>query len=135
MKLLDEINEKKGEIVEFRSFTGALPSPDSSNNPLGYKFSWSPVGVINASQSPASFLYEGEKINIKGNFIMAVPKDVDLYPGFNFRVIPNRDSMKYQQFYHLENHPLKTMMRGTIRYPGFCYTFLVFEALVREFRI
>ena len=110
MKLLDEINEKKGKITEFKSFTGALPSPDASNNPLGYKFSWSPLGVINASQSPASFLYNGEKIKIEGNKIMSIPKDVDLYPGFNFRVIPNRDSMKYQNFYNLENHPLKTVI-------------------------
>ena len=30
----------------FKSYCGGLPSPEASDNPLGYKFSWSPRGAL-----------------------------------------------------------------------------------------
>ncbi|MCD4769841.1 MAG: saccharopine dehydrogenase NADP-binding domain-containing protein, partial [Bacteroidales bacterium] len=51
MRIIDKVHSEGGKIKEFYSLCGALPAPESNNNPFGYKFSWSPKGVILASRS------------------------------------------------------------------------------------
>ena len=46
MELFHELEEKGKKIKSFVSFCGGLPAPEASNNALGYKFSWSPRGVL-----------------------------------------------------------------------------------------
>ena len=46
LKIINEVHAKGGKILSFRSFCGGLPAPEASNNPLGYKFSWSARGVL-----------------------------------------------------------------------------------------
>ncbi|MGZ4091215.1 MAG: saccharopine dehydrogenase C-terminal domain-containing protein, partial [Bacteroidia bacterium] len=46
MKVIDEIKEKGGEVVSFKSFCGGLVAPESNDNPWGYKFSWNPRNVV-----------------------------------------------------------------------------------------
>lgn len=43
------------QIRSFISWCGGLPSPEASNVPLGYKFSWSPRGVLTASGNDATY--------------------------------------------------------------------------------
>lgn len=45
---------------------GGLPAPEAANNPLGYKFSWSPRGALVATRNSASFLHDGETVRIAG---------------------------------------------------------------------
>lgn len=129
MRMLQEIESKSGKVISFKSYCGAIPDPKAAVNPLGYKFSWSPAGVISASQAPAKFLYKGELVDVPSEMLMCVEKYVNIYPGFNSVMIPNRDSMKYEKFYGLDKHPLQTMVRGTLRYPGFCNMFNTFSVL------
>ena len=35
-----------GKVESFISYCGGLPAPEASENPLGYKFSWSPRGAL-----------------------------------------------------------------------------------------
>ena len=35
-----------GKVESFISYCGGLPAPEASDNPLGYKFSWSPRGAL-----------------------------------------------------------------------------------------
>jgi len=42
------VQAKGGRVVKFTSMCGGLPAPEAANNPLGYKFSWSPRGVLTA---------------------------------------------------------------------------------------
>ena len=46
MKIIDEVHEAGGKIKSFLSYCGGLPCPDDNDNPFGYKFSWSPKGVL-----------------------------------------------------------------------------------------
>jgi saccharopine dehydrogenase (NADP+, L-glutamate forming) len=39
--MIEKVHAQGGKIVGFYSFCGGLPAPEASNNPLGYKFSWS----------------------------------------------------------------------------------------------
>ena len=64
MRIIDHIHNKNGRVEEFYSFCGALPAPESADNPLKYKFSWSPKGVILASRNSALYLKKGEKVQI-----------------------------------------------------------------------
>jgi saccharopine dehydrogenase-like NADP-dependent oxidoreductase len=47
-------------IIEYESWCGGLPSPEFVDNPLGYKFTWSPIGAIGALRNDAKFLENGE---------------------------------------------------------------------------
>jgi len=133
MKTLDHVvGQKGGKIESFKSFCGALPAPESSNNALGYKFSWSPIGVLKASQNPCQFKKDGEIVNVTdGTKLTFLNEKVDVaHKGFNFEVVPNRDSMKYiAKYKYLKEKDLKTMMRGTLRFGGFCEVFRLLTLL------
>ena len=46
MECFDEVHTGGGKVESFISYCGGLPAPEHSDNPLGYKFSWSPRGVL-----------------------------------------------------------------------------------------
>lgn len=73
MKLIDDIHERGGIVTGFRSVCGGLPSPASANNPLKYKFSWNPKGVISALQNSARYREDGI------NFEVSVPKGGEIF--------------------------------------------------------
>lgn len=130
MKMIDEAREKGWSVESFVSWCGGLPAPEDSNNILGYKFSWSPKGVLLATQNDAQFLRDGEVIKIPGSELLtAAHRLTDLNPGFAFEGIPNRDSLKYQKLYGLSNENLKIMFRGTLRYSGFSSLMHQFQQL------
>ena len=60
MKIIDEVKHEGGKILSFSSVCGGLPAPEASDNPLGYKFSWSPRGVLSAGLNPSKFLNNGK---------------------------------------------------------------------------
>lgn len=105
-------------LVSFRSCCGGLPAPDANTNPWGYKFSWSPRGVLVAGRQPARWLEQGRVIEASAGeaFHHVAPYDVD--GAGRFEVYPNRDSIAYVATYGIEG--VLTMFRGTIRYPGWC---------------
>lgn len=58
--LIDKCKAKEQKVVEFESWCGGLISPESCDNPIGYKFTWSPVGALRALLNPATYLSKGE---------------------------------------------------------------------------
>lgn len=120
MKIIDHIHGKGGKVKEFYSLCGALPAPEAADNPLNYKFSWSPRGVVLASRNGAQYLKKGKMVKIE---------PVDLFRDrftYNFPVLgelevyPNRDSISYIDIYGIPE--AETMYRGTFRYKGWCET-------------
>jgi len=93
--------------------------PEASGNPLGYKFSWSPRGVLSASTKDAKYLQDGKTVEVAGRDLFKRKQPVNLFPGFSLEGIPNRDSTSYITQYGLEGEVV-TMFRGTLRYTGFC---------------
>lgn len=120
MSIIDKIHGKGGKVEEFFSICGALPAPEAADNPMGYKFSWSPKGVILASRNDALYLKNGKKVHVDTKYLF---KDCFgyHYPGIgDLEVYPNRDSLSYMDIYGIpEAH---TMYRGTFRHPGWCET-------------
>ncbi len=120
MKIIDHIHDLGGKVKEFYSLCGALPAPQDADNPLRYKFSWSPKGVIMASRNGAKYLKKGRIVEIE---------PIDLFRdrfSYNFpglgplEVYPNRDSISYTGIYGIPE--TESMYRGTFRYKGWCET-------------
>lgn len=60
MKIVHEVEQQGGKIVQYQSWCGGLPSPSDCNNPLGYKFTWSPIGAFRAFNNKATYLQNNE---------------------------------------------------------------------------
>lgn len=127
MKIIDEIHEKGGELTLFKSFCGGLVAPESNDNPWGYKFSWNPRNVILAGQGTAQYIEHGEYKYIPYNRLFTQIDTVEMEGYGAFDAYANRDSLSYRHFYGLETIP--TMLRGTLRMPGYCKAWNVFVKL------
>jgi saccharopine dehydrogenase-like NADP-dependent oxidoreductase len=120
MRIIHEIEGKGGKITSFKSTTGALPSHEANTNPFGYKFSWSPKGVLLASKNSAKWLENGKEIIIPGEHLFEHYYLQDV-PGIGtFENYPNRNSIPYKKIYGLKD--AKTVYRGTFRMTGWCET-------------
>jgi saccharopine dehydrogenase-like NADP-dependent oxidoreductase len=127
MRIIHDIEQKKGKVISFRSTTGALPSLEANTNPFGYKFSWSPRGVLLASRNASKWLEHGKEISIPGeqlfeNYFLQDIKGVGTFENY-----PNRNSVPYKDIYGL--HDAKTVYRGTFRMTGWCETLRCIVAL------
>jgi len=120
MKVIDEVEAEGGKVIHFYSFCGGLPAPENNDNPFGYKFSWSPRGVVLASRNSAQFLENGKVVNIEGKDLFLNYRTEEIEGLGTFEVYPNRDSVPYKEVYGLKD--AETVMRGTYRYPGWCST-------------
>ena len=128
MKLIDEIKEAGGEILNFESFTGGLVAPESDNNPWNYKFTWNPRNVVVAGQGGAAkFIEENQFKYIPYHKLFRRTEFIDIDGYGKFEGIANRDSLKYQSVYGLEN--VRTIYRGTLRRVGFARAWDVFVQL------
>jgi len=120
MKIIHDIQKRGGEVTGFSSYCGALPSYDGGPNPFGYKFSWSPKGVLLASRNPARYLSDGNEIEIVGENLFDNYSFIDLEGIGVLEHYPNRDSMPYLATYGIQS--AKTMYRATLRHIGWCET-------------
>lgn len=128
MKLINEIKADGGEIINFESFTGGLVAPESDNNPWNYKFTWNPRNVVIAGQGGvAKFIEEGQYKYIPYHKLFRRTEFIDIDGYGKFEGIANRDSLKYQSVYGLDN--VRTIYRGTLRRVGFARAWDVFVQL------
>ncbi len=121
MRVIHKVQAEGGRITKFISFCGGLPAPEANDNPFGYKFSWSPRGVLLAGKNPAHYLWDGEEVNIKAgtlfNYFWTMPINVEgkviEYEGY-----PNRDSVPYMDLYGIKGAETRLAGRGAARRPG-----------------
>jgi saccharopine dehydrogenase-like NADP-dependent oxidoreductase len=121
MKIINMVREEGGKVKHFYSNTGGLPAPEDNDNPFGYKFSWSPKGVVLASRNSARWLENGEIVEIPGEdlFVNYIIESIEGLED-NYEVYANRDSVPYKDLYGLDN--ALTVKRGTYRNLGWCDT-------------
>jgi len=126
MQIIHDVQKRGGKVDEFVSVCGGLPAPEANTNPFGYKFSWSPKGVLLAGNNPAQYIDGGTLKEISANdlFHSTSPMEID---GLEFEAYPNRDSTAYEQIYGLEG--INLLMRGTLRYAGWHKLILALKAL------
>ncbi|RDH30624.1 Saccharopine dehydrogenase [Aspergillus welwitschiae] len=118
VKTIDEVHRAGGQIRSFTSWCGALPAPENADNPLGYKFSWSPRGGLLALLNSAQWYKDGELATVEGKDLMAAAESQKITEGFDNLVgYPNRDAVGFRDFYRIPE--AGTVFRGTLRYAGF----------------
>ncbi|XP_036962004.1 alpha-aminoadipic semialdehyde synthase, mitochondrial [Acanthopagrus latus] len=118
MECIDQAKADGCTVESYSSFCGGLPAPECSDNPLRYKFSWSPYGVLLNTISPAIFLRDNQVVSIPaGGSLMESTTPMDFLPGFSLEGFPNRDSTKYAEPYGIQT--AHTLIRGTLRFKGF----------------
>jgi saccharopine dehydrogenase (NADP+, L-glutamate forming) len=120
MRVIHEIHDKGGGLVSFISFCGGLPAPEANTNPFGYKFSWSPTGVLLAGKNSAQYLQDGGEVLIPAeklfeSYTLRAIEGLGIFEGY-----PNRNSLPYIELYGVPE--TKTMLRGTLRNIGWCET-------------
>ena len=120
MKIIDDVYSEGGKVLHFYSYCGGLPAPEDNDNPFGYKFSWSPKGVVLASRNSAKFLENGKLVEIEGKDLFLNYRLEEIEGLGKYEVYPNRDSMPYKDLYNLKD--AQTVMRGTYRNIGWCDT-------------
>jgi saccharopine dehydrogenase (NADP+, L-glutamate forming) len=116
IKKIDEVHAKGGKVLEFYSYCGGLPAPDCADNPLGFKFSWSPRGALLSQRNSARYLKDGHIVHISSEDLMATAVPYYVMDGYDFVAYANRDSVPFRDFYNIPE--AQTVIRGSLRYKG-----------------
>ncbi len=119
-KIIDWVHGQGGKITSFRSYCGGLPAPEANDNPFGYKFSWSPIGVLLAGTNDARYKEDGKIVEIPGRDLFAHYKVLEVEGLGKLEGYPNRNSVPYIETYGIEE--TETCFRGTYRNLGWCDT-------------
>ncbi len=121
MRVINEVKRRGGRVASFTSWCGGLPAPEANDNPFGYKFSWSPRGVLLAGKNSALYLHDGGEVFIPGDELFRhrwdVPVDIEGTTA-TLEGYPNRNSLPYATTYGIEG--VSDMFRGTLRNRGWC---------------
>jgi saccharopine dehydrogenase (NADP+, L-glutamate forming) len=126
MERIDRLRGRGHRLECFKSFTGGLIAPESNDNPWNYKFTWNPRNVVLAGQGTAQYLKDGRYKYIPYNRVFRQTEYIHVDGLGELEAYANRDSLLYKSIYGLDDIP--TLIRGTLRYPGFCRAW---DALVR----
>lgn len=118
MRIIDSVHQGGGEVRAFRSYCGGLPAPEANDNPLGYKFSWSPRGVVLAGRNDGRYQESGRIRQVPNARLFATHTLTWIEGLGDLEAYPNRDSLPYISLYGIPE--TDTMYRGTLRNLGWC---------------
>ena len=127
MSVINRVKADGGRVTSFYSYCGGLPAHRDNNNPLGYKFSWSPVGVMLAAKNNGRYLRDGETVNVAPEQLFEHYWLLDVPDGGTFEAYVNRDALPYLDLYGIPE--AKSMYRGTLRNIGHCESWNYFKQL------
>lgn len=116
MKMVEEVRNENGKVTGLNSHCGGLVAPKDIDNPLSYKFTWSPEGALKAL-SDCQFLSEGKKKEISRENLLYSTTNLFVNNSLNLCYYPNRDSIKYRSKYQIKE--VENLIRGTIRFKGY----------------
>lgn len=126
-RLIDQVRTGGGKVSTVLSYGAGLPAFENNNNPMGYKLSWSPKGIILAAQAPAAYLKRGKVVNVPAPDLFNHHWIVELEGVGPFETYPNRDCTKYLKSFKLTKDV--SFFRGILRNIGWCNTMKGLSAL------
>ncbi len=127
MQMINQAKEEGGKTTSFKSYGSGIPTFEHNNNPYGYKFSWSPRGLLTAAQTPAAYIQDGKKVEVSGKDLFESSWLVDVDGLGTFETYPNRDGSNYINDYGLNG--IQDFYRGLLRHPGYCNSIQSFKDL------
>jgi saccharopine dehydrogenase-like NADP-dependent oxidoreductase len=108
------------DVEEFYSYGAGLPTFETSNNPLKYKFSWSIIGVMRSYLRPAKLISNGKLVEIEAKEMFA-PENKHILHLEEFEAplecYPNGNSVYYAELFGIRDS-IREMARYTCRWPG-----------------
>lgn len=117
-RIIEDIQGRGGVVESFHSYGGGLPEAEFHGNPWRYCVTWNPRNVAMAGEAGAQFLREGEIRLQPWHEVFEQSWTVDV-PGLGpMDAVSNRDAIAYREIHGIEH--VHTLVRGTLRYPGFC---------------
>jgi len=125
--MIDKIEAEGGKVKSLTSYGAGIPSFEHNRNPMGYKFSWSPMGLMRAGETPAVYIANGKRIEVSGEDLFKNNWLIDIHNLGTFETYPNRDSTNYIAEYGLDQDV--DIYRGLLRFPGWCDTMQGFKDL------
>ncbi|MFZ1727331.1 MAG: saccharopine dehydrogenase C-terminal domain-containing protein [Albidovulum sp.] len=103
-------------VISFTSYCGGLPK---LANAFRYKFSWSPLGVLKALQSPARSIRDFVELRVAHPWDAVTDYTAPLPQPEKFEVYPNRDSLPFIADYRFDpSWKVRDFTRGTLRLNG-----------------
>lgn len=120
MSVIERVRAEGGRITAFRSYGSGVPAPDQEQNPLRYVITWNPRNVVMASEHGAQYMEAGRIKLVPWHHVFHHTWPVDVAGVGRFEAYPNRDSLAYMKLFGLDD--VRTMIRGTLRYPGWSET-------------
>jgi len=127
MQVIDGVKRRDGRIESFYSYCGGLPSLPSNTNPFGYKFSWSPAGVLLAATNDGRYLKDGEIVEITGSGLFEHYWLIDVPGAGTYEAYVNRDALPYMEIYGITS--ARSMYRGTLRNISHCESWNYFKKI------
>ena len=118
LRIIHRVHQAGGQVTSFRSYCGGLPAPEANDNPLGYKFSWSPRGVVLAGRNSARYKEHGQIVDVPNARLFARHFVTSVEGVGDLEAYPNRNSLPYLDLYGIPE--ARTMYRGTLRNLGWC---------------
>lgn len=127
-QLIEDVHGRGGVVEHFASYGAGIPEPSFEGNPLRYCVTWNPRNVAMAGESGACYLQDGRMRLVPYPRLFESSWTVDV-PGLGIMdAYANRDSLSYRDIHGLARRSVRTLIRGTLRYPGYCHTW---QAIVR----
>jgi saccharopine dehydrogenase-like NADP-dependent oxidoreductase len=120
MALIKRLQGEGGRITSFCSYGSGVPAPDQETNPLQYVITWNPRNVVMAGDQGAQFMEDGKIKIVPYHHVFHHTWRVEVDGVGTLEAYPNRDSLSYMQAFGLDH--VHTMVRGTLRYPGWSET-------------
>jgi len=137
-RTIRRVHDMGGRVESFWSVCGALPAPESNDNPFGYKLSWAPASLVGASKREARILREGETVTLPEGETFRHVGLVEVEGIGWLEHYANADSLPYVDLYDMPE--VRNVYRGTLRYLGWSETIRkmldlgLFEQDLRDFR-
>lgn len=120
MKLIHRVQNQGGIITAFLSYGSGVPAPEVQSNPLRYCITWNPRNVVRAGEAGAQYMEDGKIRLLSHNSVFTRTWMVEVEGVGTLEAYANRNSLVYKDIFGLES--VQTMIRGTLRYPGWSET-------------
>lgn len=107
------------EVIELHTYGSGVPEPESADNPLKYKISWTFAGVLSSYQRPARYLQGGEIVDLSSADIFTPDHvhEVDIEGVGRMEAYPNGDAVRFLKILGIQG-TVKDAGRYSMRWPG-----------------